>query len=525
MENLKEKIDELVKLYQSRNFVECETNTKKLIKLNPKVTFLYNLLGLVFTAQKRDDEAMHVYEQGIKLDPKYAMIYNNMALLHYKKSQEYIDFNFNIKKAEELYKKCIELNPKIPEANTNLGNLYSFIQKNEESIKFHKLAILANPKYIYSYINISNVYISVGNFIEAKKYLNDALRENSNFTLAHRELSRINKYKKEDPHFQSLEKLYVSKKIKNEVDKMNLAFALGKANEDIKNFEKSFQYYKEANLIHRSSIKFSLEEEKTYFDEIKKTYNNNLIKKYKNLGFETSSPIFIVGMPRSGTTLVEQILASHSKVYGGEEVFFIPKVINKYFSHDKINLFLQGSFNFDVSNFKKMGEDYINLMKLVSKNSEKTTDKFPPNFLNIGLIKLILPKSKIIHCSRNPRDNIFSIYKNYFASDKITFGSDLKETVEYYNLYKDLMYYWNNLLPDFIYNIKYEDLVTKTEKEIKRLLDFCNLEWEDRCLKFYENKRSISTASDTQVRSKIYSSSVNYWKNYEKFLSKYFKKI
>ena len=105
---------------------------------------------------------------------------------------------------------------------------------------------------------------------------------------------------------------------------MNLAFALGKANEDIKNFEKSFQYYKEANLIHRSSIKFSLEEEKTYFDEIKKTYNNNLIKKYKNLGFETSSPIFIVGMPRSGTTLVEQILTSHSKVYGGEEVFFIP---------------------------------------------------------------------------------------------------------------------------------------------------------------------------------------------------------
>ena len=227
-------------------------------------------------------------------------------------------------------------------------------------------------------------------------------------------------------------------------------------------------------------------------------------------------------MPRSGTSLIEQILASHSKVFGADEVLFIPNLINKYFNQDNINLFLQGIFDFDSSNLKKMGEDYIMSMKSISNNSARTTDKLPANFLNIGLIKFIFPKSKIVHCERNAEDNIFSIFKNYFPGNKITFGSDLRETVEYYKLYFDLMKFWNKLLPNYILNIKYENLVKNTEYEIKNLLNFCDLDWESNCLKFYKNKRPIKTASDTQVRSKIYSSSINLWKKYEKFLRKYY---
>ena len=168
---------------------------------------------------------------------------------------------------------------------------------------------------------------------------------------------------------------------------------------------------------------------------------------------------------------------------------------------------------------------YTLLLKEISNNSERTTDKFPANFLYIGLIKLILPESKIIHCQRDPRDNIFSIYKNYFVGNRITFGCDLNEAVEYYNMYFDLMKFWNNVLPNFILNLKYEDLVEDTENEVKKLLNFCDLNWEDNCLKFYNSKRPIRTASDTQVRSKIYKTSINLWKNYEKFLNKYYKKI
>ena len=169
-----------------------------------------------------------------------------------------------------------------------------------------------------------------------------------------------------------------------------------------------------------------------------------------------------------------------------------------------------------------MGEDYILQMGLKSINYERTTDKLPENFLNIGLIRLILPKAKIVHCCRNPKDNIFSIYKNFFPGNKIKFSSDLNETIEYYKLYLDLMKYWNSLLPNFILNIKYENLIKNTDKEVKDLLKFCNLDWESDCLKFYENKRPVKTASDVQVRSKIFNSSIDSWKNYEKNLNEYY---
>ena len=203
----------------------------------------------------------------------------------------------------------------------------------------------------------------------------------------------------------------------------------------------------------------------------------------------------------------------------------MPQLIDKYFGQNKINLFLQGVLEFDKKNLTKMAEEYIYSVKLISKNSKRFTDKLPKNFLNIGLIKLILPKSKIIHCYREPKDNIFSLFKNHFPGNKINFASDLKETVEYYNLYQELMKFWNRLIPNFILNLKYENLVKNTENEVKRLLNFCELPWENNCLEFYKNKRPIKTASDTQVRNKIYNTSINKWKKYEKLLEKYYEKL
>ena len=525
MENLKEKIQEAVNLYKSGNLIKCAELTKKLIEINPKVAFLHNLLGMALSAQDKTEDAVKSYKNGIAVDANFPIIYNNLALIYYNKISIGKVSETNVKKAEELFKKALKLNPKLPEPNTNLGNLYSLIGKNNESISYHKLAISADPKYYFSYLNIANVYVSLGNFDEAKKYLNNAILENPNFSIAHRMLSRIKKYTNQDRHLIQLKKLYQNINSKDVMNKMNLGFALGKANEDINNYDESFKYYKIANSIWRSKINFSLEKEKDYFDEIKKTYNDNLFKKYKIHGVKNAEPIFIIGMPRSGSTLVEQILSSHSKVFGGDEINIIPSLINKYFNKNKINLSLQGVFDFDISLIKKMGNEYIDLMKTISNNTERTTDKMLPNFLNVGLIKLILPNSKIIHCTRNPKDNIFSIFKNHFPGNKIPFSYDLKETVAYYNLYCDLMKFWSDLLPNFIFNIKYEDLIIDTEDISRKLLSFCGLNWEEKCLNFHENKRPIKTASDTQVRSKIYNSSINMWKRYEKHLNNYYEKL
>ena len=185
-------------------------------------------------------------------------------------------------------------------------------------------------------------------------------------------------------------------------------------------------------------------------------------------------------------------------------------------------MFFNEIIKFDKNNLKNIGEEYGMLMRNLSNNSERTTDKLPTNFMSIGFIKLILPKSKIIHCYRSPKDNCTSIFKHHFTSGKVNFAYDMNDIIQYYNLYKDLMRYWNNLLPEQIYNLKYENLINNTEAEIRNLLTNCNLEWNNQCLEFYNNKRAINTASDIQARNKIYNSSIDSWKKYEKFLKKYF---
>ena len=283
--------------------------------------------------------------------------------------------------------------------------------------------------------------------------------------------------------------------------------------------------YQEANGLHDQKIKYSIERDKKKFMNIKNIFHKNLFEKFKNCGFVDSSPIFILGMPRSGTSLVEQILSSHPEVFGAGEQIIIVKLLEKNFGKKNLSLFFEDDKNFNKDLFASIGKEYVSIIKNISDNSVRFTDKFPENFLWIGLIKLILPNAKILHCLRKPRDNCFSLFKNYFPNGTIDYSYNLNKVVEYYNLYLDLMNYWKNLFPNFIFNVKYEHLVSNTEKEIRSMLKFCDLEWNSNCLDYYKNKRAVKTASDIQSRNKIYASSVNLWKKYDKYLNEYFQKL
>ena len=517
MEKLKKEIQRAVDSYKSGNLSESEELARKLIVSNPKVVFLYNLMGLILIGQNKINEAVEYYEKGVKIDPSFAEIYNNLGLL-------YINNKSDSKKAEYFYKKAISLNPKLAESYNNLGTLYKSLDKFDLAIEFFNKSIQINSKFAHAYHNLGNIYTTIGNFIEAKKNFNRAIEIDPFYTNSYRTLGRLVKHKKDDLLFHKLNDIYNKININDNENKTNIAFALGKANEDIKDYDKSFSFYKEANFLYRKKINFSINNEKEKFQEIKDFFNNEIYKKYPNSGAQNESQIFILGMPRSGTTLIEQILSNHPKVFGGDEQDFIPKILSKNFSNHNLRLFFGNVLESD-ENFKKIGQEYISMMQNISNNYEKSTDKLPENFLWIGLIKLILPKSKIIHVYRNPEDNCFSLYKNHFPGGKINYSYDLNEIVEYYNLYKDLMSYWNNLFPGFIFNIKYENLISNIQIEIQSLLKYCNLEWNDKCLNFHNNNRPIHTASDVQARNKIYESSINLWKNYEKHLKEYFIKL
>ena len=516
MEKLQKKIQELFNLYKLKKLSEAEMLTRKLIEESPKVVILYNILGLILTDQKRIDEAIKFYEMGIKIDPNYSMIYNNLGTIY--KSKE------NYKEAEEYYKKSIKLNNNIPEPQNNLGNLYLTLNKHKKAIDCYKKAIAINSQFFISHYNLGNVNINIGKFKDAKKHLEEAVKLNPLFCIAHRVLSSVTKYTKNDEHFKLLKKLYNNSKI-HDKDKTELAFALAKAHEDNKDFKNAYKYYSIGNDFRRKYIMFSLKDEKENFNKIKQVFNKKLFDKFKQVKNLDSTAIFVLGMPRSGTTLVEQILSSHPNVFGGDELEILTNIVKKHIENNDTGLRLDNIINFSDKKLNDIGCEYINNIKEISNNSKKVTDKLPINFKWIGLIKLILPKSTIIHCVRNSKDTCLSIYKNYFANPELNFAYNLEEISEFYKLYIDLMKHWEDIFPNFIHNIKYEKIIKDPKKEIHKLLKICSLSWNNNCLKFYNNKRAIKTASSTQARKKIYKSSINSWKNYQNILNKFFAKL
>ncbi len=496
MKNLKKKYEELINLYKQKRLNEALLLCNKIIVQDNTNPLFYNILGLIKFELKKIDEAIVAYEKGIKIKPDLAVIHSNLGNLY--KSINNLDL------AEKKYNLAISLDKNLPEPYNNMGNLMRLLNKYDESIKFFKKSINLDKNFFWGYYNLATTYTAIGNFEEATYYLQETIKLNPFFCSAHRSLSRLTTYKKNDSHLLIMKKLYSDKRLQGN-QKKELAFSLGKAYEDVKDFSSSFHYYNEGNLLHRKSINFNIEKEKNFIKSLKKIYEKNFFDDNKDSGFSDKSSIFILGMPRSGTTLVEQIISNHSEVFGGGELNYIPKIVQPF---EKV-------LTFDKQTFKTLGEDYVKKIKEISNNSKFITDKLPINFLWIGLIKLILPNSKIIHCYRNSRDNCFSIFKNFFPSSKLNFAYNLKEIVDYYNLYLEIMDHWKKYLPNFIIDVNYENLISDPEIQIKKIILDSGLSWENNCLEFYKSKRIIKTASDTQARKKIYNSSINLWKNYE----------
>ena len=515
MEFIKKEIQQAVDLYKLQKYYQAEMFTRKLMDENPKIAFLYNLLGLILDAQKKYDEAIKYYEKGISIKPDYAMIYSNLGNI-YKIKEKYED-------AENCYKKSITLNDKLPEPQNNLGNLYIYLNKYTEAINSFKKSIKNNINFYIAYFNLGILYKNIGNINESKKCLHKAINLKPNFCSAHRAYSQINKYKIGDKHINVMENLYKQNNL-SALNKMEITFALGKAFDDIKNYKKAFKYYSEGNFIRRSKLIFSFKDEKKEFRNIKKFFNKSFFIKNKNIGIKDSTPIFILGMPRSGTTLVEQIISSHPDVYGGGELNYFNNIIKKFFYKDGY-FSLNKAYQIKSFVFKEIGNEYLEKIKKISPKNRYVTDKLPINFKWIGFIKLIFPNSKIVLCTRNPQDTCLSIYKNYFTNNELNYAYKFDELILFYKYYKNLIEFWKKHSPKSIIDVKYESLIKNTQKEIPKLIKNCNLNWNANCFKFYKNERIVKTASDAQVRNKIYKNSINSWKNYKKYLNKDFVKF
>ncbi len=496
----------ILDLYNSSNYSLVEERTHELIKDYPEDHKIWNLHCISLARQNKYEESISFFHDAIERCPKKALLFNSLGLTYLRKG--------NVENALECFKDASEFNPSYYPSYINLGNTYLRTKNSSKAIESFKKAIQIDSNDIRGYISLSLVYKTVGKIEESIIFCDKAISLNEKYGLAHRHLSSLKTYEiSSDKHILLMKRIINDKDI-NENDLSDIYFGLGKALEDIGEYDEAFKFLNLGNSIYRNNVDFSIENSKQYFKSLKIDYKN-----IKGLDLKTNTNnLFVLGMPRSGTSLVEQILSSHSEVVGGGELQFFLESVKRSFKEAGGLSFPNHLENINSSILRLIHQHYFTSVSSLFTGHSYLVDKMPYNFMFIGLILLSLPGSRIILCERNPIENCLSIYKQKFRRGH-NFAYSLKEIAEYYLLYHDLITFWKELYPDRIFCLRYENLIKDQEKVSRSLIDYCNLKWEDDCLFFYKNKRDVSTASAVQVKKPIYTNSLELSRNYTEHIT------
>ena len=493
---------------------DAAKHAQALVKQYPEQAEYWHLLSLVAMQLRQASKAIEFSQKALTLDTDN---------LNYK-TQYAVALQHNLQFAEAIEQaKAIEvlLNQSAQPATTlldSLGTIYTHCGDVKSAQRLYERAVELEPNSPHLLFNLATAYRGNGLMAEAEALYNKVIALNPADFEAYANRSQLRKLSKNNNHVKQLESL-LKQGIKNWRDESSICFALAKECEDTEDHTKSFDYLKRGADLRRQNMNYQVEHDIQAIDKIIQTFNPDTIANASK-GCKSAEPVFILGLPRTGTTLVERILDSHSQVFSaGELQNFASCLINlvaKTFSDQKLDkmTMIEKSVAID---FEALGNNYIHSTRPATGHSPHFIDKLPLNYLYIGLIKMALPNAKIIHLTRNPMDACYAIYKTAFK-DAYPFSYDLNDLGQYYLAYHRLMKHWHQVFPEQIFEINYETLVYNQELESKKLLSFCNLDWEQSCLQFYKNPQASMTASAAQVRQPIYTGSVGKWQHYQEQL-------
>ena len=497
----------LLDLNRRKDFLLLEKELEVHLKKFQNSPFLHNLLGSTLANQGRLEESIESFNEAIEFSGNKPTYLNNLGITFLKLNR--------INEAISTFTKSVDLDTTNINSNFFLGNALRKSGRIEESIISYEAVIKLDPNHSQALLLKSLSLKNLGKFDESVSICKKAIASREGFGMAHRHLTSLITYEdKEDPHILEMESIYNTNSLDLE-DRMQLAFGLGKSLEDVREYKKAFFYLKEGNKIHRKNLKYSTANRTKLFSLIKDNFTKDFFDSSTELLKQGKKMIFVLGLPRSGTSLVEQILSSHSRVYGAGEKRFLHEAINEVLLPlDGIN-FPKNVNLYDQNSFNDLGRVYLQLIKNLGKDKDLlVVDKMPHNFQYIGVIHKALSEARIILCEREPLDNCYSIFKQKFGSGN-EYAYSLEEVGEYYNLYVDLIAHWESVLPNKLYKVKYEELTFNQEKISREMIEFCDLEWEEGCMSFHSTSREVKTASAVQVRQPIYTSSVDLWRKYE----------
>ena len=491
-----------IELAEKGAFDAAVSNYNQALQIRPDYAEVYNNLGLVLMKKGQLNLARKNFERAVEIKPDFAAGHFNLGNYFFKKD--------NLESAINSYQAALAIDATYAEVLNNLGNAYSKSKQTDLALKNYKAALELKPDYIDAHLNFGSTQLENGNFDAAIASYQQVLRVDPTDATAHGFLAYVQKYDGSEPHIFQMKELYHDTKTSDD-DRVHLGFALGKALEDASDFKTSFQFLQQGNHLRKLQLSYDLNKDRKLFSHIKTMFENQLRQPIKRpTASNHKQPIFIVGMPRSGTSLVEQIVSSHSMIHGAGELETLDRLIGQF------NPF-QGYFSAD--SLAKLGQTYLRALHDFDTTKPLVSDKMPLNFRWIGFILSALPEAKIIHVKRDPKATCWSIFKQYFWDDGNEYAYDMQDLCEYYKMYQDLMEFWHSKYPRKIYDLNYEILTEDQEKETRNLISYLNLDWEDQCLDFHTNKRSVKTASNLQVREKMYTGSSQKWRQYEPYLA------
>ncbi|MDA8536873.1 tetratricopeptide repeat protein [Alphaproteobacteria bacterium] len=531
-----EQLSSLLEQYQNGRFNEAEKLAVSITNEFPTHQFAWKVLGAVLNQLGRISESVVAKEKAVQLAPNDAEAHYNLgntlqvlgrldeAEASYRQAiavkPDFAEAHYNLgntlqelgrlDEAEASYIRAIGLKPDYAEAHSNLGNTLKELSRLDEALASYNQAIALKSDFAEAHCNLGNTLKELGRLDEALASYNQAIALKPDLAEAHRYLTTMKKFDARDEQYSKMLELYLNEDISEE-QRCHINFGLAKACEDLGNFEQAYTHYGEGNVLRKKLLNYDINNDVKLFRKIKSNYPQIVKNSLESEKFPKNlMPIFIVGMPRSGTTLVEQIISSHSQVTGAGELNFATQFGAAIAA---------GITEVNNESLRDFRHNYLNKLRDVSNENLIITDKMPQNFRYIGLLAAAFPEAKIIHVKRNPAAVCWANYKQYFVSKSIGYCYAIDDIISYHKLYENLMEFWASTLNSRIYNLDYELLTVNQESEIRQLIDYLGLDWDENCLSPQNNTRSVRTASNLQVRQKVYRGSSEQWKKYKPFLN------
>jgi tetratricopeptide (TPR) repeat protein len=479
---------------------------RSILKRDPNHVEAARLLAKIAADKNRYRDAEIFLRHAVKFAPDYARLWVDLTnvLRESDRSDE----------ALKCAATVLELAPDTAESHMLYAGVLGTLGRHDDAIASYEKTLEISPNKPGALCSMAHHLKTVGSQEEAIANYRNCIAIKPDHAEAYWSLANLKTFQFDAGEIETMHSLLEDEDL-IDLSRVQIHNALGLDRESRSEYETAFSHYQQCNSLRRNSESYDPVETETRNDRLISFFDAEFLQQHAGAGNEDSSPIFVVGLPRSGSTLIEQILASHSMVDGTHELSDLTRVVQSLHRPGKKNVQFPDTLSeLSADEWRRIGGDYIESTEKYRAGAAYFIDKNPNNFIYVGLLRLALPNAKIINARRHPLDSCFGSYKQLFASGQ-PFSYDLVELGEYYLQYVRVMEHWHQVAPGYVLDVQYEQVVTDLETEVRRLLDFCGLPFEEGCLRFHETDRAVKTASSEQVRRPIYTSSVNLWRNYE----------